>query len=692
MVRIASSGRLRSAAMTSKLPALQRQETAACLETRLVELQRVHKPLWVYDFDDASISWANADALTLWQAESTQALSERDLSKDMTQTVALRLQQYQQDFLRDEKSQFREHWTLYPNGKPQPVEVLLSAFRLHDGRMSMLCEAQGMQGLDNDTLRSSQALLHTSVMITLYSAKGEPLYRNPAARAAVRSGDEQLHEHFVERVAMQRLENSSEQVVNFVASVHADGQQRWHDVSARRCQDAASGESAWLISEVDVSQLKATQERANFLAEHDTLTGLPNRNYVSVVLEQRILQMYARGDEGALIFIDLDHFKDINDSLGHEAGDRLLVEIANRLKRLVGNCENIARLGGDEFLVWMGPIADRREVDERICELKQQLSEPMMLQGRTVRVTPSIGVSLCPADGKNINELMRHADLAMYHAKDLGRNEAAFFTQEMSEAVDSRINLESELIVALEEEQFSAYFQPRVDVQTGEIRGAEALVRWFHPERGMVSPADFIPACEDSGLIGQLGKFVLTQAVVAQRAWAESGHVLKISVNLSPVQFAGETLVEDFIQIVEDNGGNPKCLELEITESVLLGNDQMTISKLQTLVNYGFHIAIDDFGTGYSNLSYLHRYPISCLKIDRSFIAQLDTAQPIIELIISMARLFDLDVVAEGVETAAQLQALKGHDCQEYQGFFYAGAVAFGEFTTMLDCDGAAAA
>lgn len=315
-----------------------------------------------------------------------------------------------------------------------------------------------------------------------------------------------------------------------------------------------------------------------------------------------------------------------------------------------------------------------------------------MLQGRNVRVTPSIGVSLFPADGKNINELMRRADLAMYHAKELGRNEAAYFTQEMSEAVNSRINLESELMMALQDNQFSTYFQPRVDVQTGEIRGAEALVRWLHPERGMVGPDVFIPACEDSGLIGLLGKFVLTQAVVAQRTWAMSGHVLKISVNLSPVQFIEESLVEDFIQIVEDNGGNPKLLELEITESVLLGNDQATISKLQALVDYGFHIAIDDFGTGYSNLSYLHRYPISCLKIDRSFIAQLDTAQPIIELIISMARLFDLDVVAEGVETLSQLDALKAYDCQEYQGFLYAGAVASHEFTALLDCDGEAAA
>jgi len=668
--------------------------TVATLEKRLAELKRVHQPLWVYDFDDASIVWANAEGLILWQSESVLELSARDLGKDMTQVVTRRLQQYQQDFEHDVSARFTEYWTLYPNGVPQPVEVLFSAFELEDGRMSMFCEAQGFQRLNNDALRSSQALLHTSVMISLYSDQGEPLYRNPAARASAGSNEGRLHDHFVDPSATQRILDSSEPEVDLVASVHVGESRgkRWHDISARRCLDAVSGESAWLVSEVDVSQLKATQERANFLAEHDTLTGLPNRNHVSVVLEQRLVKMSARSQRGALIFIDLDHFKDINDSLGHEAGDKLLMEIANRLKKLVGDKDSIARLGGDEFLVLIGPLADERVVDTTIKALKQQLAEPMTLQGRSVRVTPSIGVSLFPEDGENIDELMRRADLAMYHAKELGRNEAAYFTQEMSEAVDSRINLESELMVGLKEEQFSVYFQPRIDVQSGEIRGAEALVRWQHPTRGLVNPADFIPACEDSGLIGRLGSVVLTQAVRAQRLWATRGYELKVSVNLSPVQFVADTLVEDFVRIVEDNGGDPRLLELEITESVLLGNDQATVGKLQALVSHGFRIAIDDFGTGYSNLSYLHRYPISCLKIDRSFIAQLETAQPIIELIISMARLFDLDVVAEGVETSEQLDSLKGFDCQEYQGFYYAGAMALNEFTALLGLDGEEAA
>jgi len=279
---------------------------------------------------------------------------------------------------------------------------------------------------------------------------------------------------------------------------------------------------------------------------------------------------------------------------------------------------------------------------------------------------------------------MRHADLAMYHAKDLGRNESSFFSQDMSEAVEKRMNLESELMVALHEGQFATYFQPRVDVQSNVISGAEALARWMHPTRGMVSPAEFIPACEASGLIGSLGKYVFKQTVLAQREWASRGHDLKISVNLSPLQFGEESLVQDLIQLLEDNDGDPAKIELEITESVLLGHDQATVDKLHALVDYGFRIAIDDFGTGYSNLAYLHRYPIRCLKIDRSFVSQIDTAQPIIELIISMAKLFKLDVVAEGVETQAQLQALKAHDCQEYQGFLFEKPIAFASFTDLL--------
>ena len=655
------------------------------LESRLREMNRLQQAVWVYDFDNGCIRWSNAGGLDLWQADSLEELQGRDLNTDMTQTVAGRLRQYQTDFLRDESIQFREIWTIYPNGEPSTVEVVYSSLWLDDGHMGMMCVAMPQQQHDSEVLRSSEALLHTSVMISLFTADGVPLYRNPAARSSVRNFAETLQDHFVSDETMQLLESSTEEEINLVASVYTADGKRWHDINARRCHDAVSGGTAWLISEADVSRLKATEERAQFLAEHDTLTGLPNRNYVSMVFKRHIEQIQAQGGRGALIFIDLDHFKDINDSLGHDAGDKLLIKVASRLKSLAPGKDNVARLGGDEFLLLQSPVESGKDARRLARQIKKELAKPFTLQGRKVRVTPSIGISLFPSDGRNINDLMRHADLAMYHSKDSGRNDFSFFTKELSEAVEARINLESELMVALHEGQFVTYFQPRVDIRTNTITGAEALVRWIHPERGMVSPDQFIPACEASGLIGTLGKFVLTQSVLAQREWTRQGHNVRVSVNLSPLQFGDDALVDDIVRIVNDHEGKPENLELEITESVLLGHDQATIDKLHALVDCGFRIAIDDFGTGYSNLAYLHRYPIRCLKIDRSFIAQLDTATPIVELIVSMARLFKLDVVAEGVETTEQLEALRAFDCQEYQGFLFERPINFQAFTALLN-------
>ena len=602
----------------------------------------------------------------------------------MTETVSNRLFQYKTDFLRDEDKQFREIWTLYPNGEPQTVEVVYSGIRLDDGRMAMFCEAVSVDSFDTDALRSAEALLHTSVMITLYTASGDPLYRNPAARSAVRNHRETLADHFVSGSTIQLLHNASEDEVKVVASVHTDKGSAWHDITARRCIDAASGEHAWLISEVDVSRLKATEERAQFLADHDTLTGLPNRNFVSIGFQNRIDQILAAQEKGALIFIDLDRFKDINDTLGHDSGDKLLTCVADRLRNLVTAQDSVARLGGDEFLLLLGPVTSDSSIESLAETIIKELSKTITLQNREVNITPSIGISLFPDNGRNINDLMRHADLAMYHTKDNGRNNFAFFTTDFSEAVESRITLESELVTALQEEQFVTYYQPRVNIRDNSISSAEALVRWIHPEKGLISPATFIPVCEASGLISALGKYVLRQSVQAQREWADSGHNIRVSVNLSPLQFGEESLVSDIIEIVESNGGDPRNIELEITESVLLGHDEATIGKLHALVEHGFRFAIDDFGTGYSNLAYLHRYPIRCLKIDRSFILELDNARPIIELIVSMARLFNLDVVAEGVETEEQLAVLQSYDCQEYQGFLFEKPIPFDDFTALL--------
>ena len=659
--------------------------TTQAICNQISVIGKLQQPVWIYDFENTCVHWANAASLVVWQAESLEELQSRDFSKDMSETVANRLSQYRNDFLRDENIQFREMWTLYPNGEPQNMKVVFSSIFLDNGRMAMLCEALSESQLDNDALRSAEALLHTSVMITLYTATGEPLYRNPAARTAARTHKESLTSHFVSDATSGLLLNATEEEVNTVASVHTAKGTAWHDITARRCLDSVTGDHAWLISEVDVSRLKATEEHAQFLAEHDTLTGLPNRNYVSVEFKKRVEKVLAARQKAALIFIDLDHFKDVNDTLGHDAGDQLLITVADRLKNLVRSGDTVARLGGDEFLIIISPVTDAASVESVVKRIQTELPEPIVLHSREVSVTPSIGISLCPDNGRNINDLMRHADLAMYHAKDNGRNNFSFFSENLSEAVESRISLESELMTALEEGQFITHFQPRVSIEDDTITGAEALVRWEHPEKGLISPGTFIPACEASGLIAELGKCVLRHAVLAQLEWAKNGYDIRISVNLSPLQFGEDTLVSDLVDIVKSNHGNPEFIELEITESVLLGHDQATIDKLHALVNHGFRIAIDDFGTGYSNLAYLHRYPIDCLKIDRSFIMQIDSVRPIVELIVSMARLFELDVVAEGVETQEQLHVLQNFDCQEYQGFLFARPMSFSDFAALLE-------
>ena len=376
-------------------------------------IEKLQQPVWIYDFDNTCVHWGNAASLDVWQAESLEELQSRDFSKDMTETVANRLSQYRIDFLRDKNMQFREMWTLYPNGEPQNMKVVFSGILLEEGRMGMLCEALSESKLDNDALRSAEALLHTSVMITLYTATGEPLYRNPASRSAVSAYNESLTSHFVSDTTSDLLLNATEDEVNTVASVRTTSGTAWHDITARKCLDSVTGDNAWLISEVDVSRLKATEEHAQFLAEHDTLTGLPNRNHVSVEYKNRLDKILAAGQSAALIFIDLDLFKDVNDTLGHDAGDQLLITVANRLKEVVRPGDGVARLGGDEFLIIVSPIDDNSVVEALVKRIQTDLPKPIVLQSREISVTPSIGISLCPDDGRNINDSVSYTHLTL---------------------------------------------------------------------------------------------------------------------------------------------------------------------------------------------------------------------------------------------------------------------------------------
>ncbi|MEX8508873.1 MAG: putative bifunctional diguanylate cyclase/phosphodiesterase, partial [Leptothrix ochracea] len=659
--------------------------TPVATDAVLSVLGRLHHPVWVFDIDRSKVVWANAGALEVWHAESLAVLSARDMATDMSESVAHRLRQFQQDFIRHD-ARFSEIWTLYPKGLPRTLRVMFSGMQMLDGRMAMLCEGLGEQQGDPETLRSAEALLHTTVMISLFERHGDVLYRNPAARDAVSDPTEALPAHFAEAQDLQALLDDVQRVGQGrrIARVKTSRGECWHEIAARACHDAVTGGEAVLFSEVDISELKQTEARAHYQSLHDPLTGLPNRHFVAQGFQARLDELRARGHQAALMFIDLDRFKDVNDSLGHAAGDALLMRVAERLRVEVRSEGLVARLGGDEFLVLVSAPDMATEAEVLSERLLSALSGTVQLDEATVRVTPSIGVCLFPRDGEDMDALMRHADLAMYLAKDQGRHRVAFFMPALNTAVQTRLALENELRQALQQQEFEVFYQPRLDVATGRLMGAEALVRWRHPERGLVDPGEFIPACEDSGQISKLGAWVLEQAARQQLHWRQRGWALNVSVNLSPCQFADPALLQGIQTIVRETGCNPQEMELEITESVLLGHDEHTVQVLNALRDMGFGISIDDFGTGYSNLAYLRHYPITVLKIDRSFVDEHSQARPITGLIVTLSRALGLRVVAEGVETVEQLDWLRTQGCDEFQGFLVSPPLSVTAFEGLL--------
>lgn len=646
---------------------------------------RLQSPVWIFDIDNKRVLWANEAALRIWAADSLTELTAREMGQDMSQSVSDRLKQYQQDFIHSDTF-FTENWSLYPKGVPTNLKVIHSGVVLPDGRMAMLCEGLEEQKPDTVTLRGAEALMHTSAMITLFDCDGKALYRNPAARAIVGDIAETFRDHFVFPEVYETFiaQLGEEGLARTVAIVHTSEGERWHEISARRCRDAVTGDLAWLVSEVDVSELKRTEAHALHLAFHDVLTGLPNRKYVLEHFHYLLEQAKTVGHHAALILIDLDHFKYVNDSFGHGAGDDLLIEMSKRLQSGIFSGDVVARLGGDEFLV-LTTAGDIRPHTDRLTGLLLKLiSRPCMIMGNEVSITPSIGVAFFQRDASDISTLMKYADMAMYHAKDLGRNCVAYYHKGFDEAVRVKLTEGSELRAALEKKQFTVYMQPRVDVKTGKISGAEALARWVHPERGLIFPSIFIPVCEEMGLIFELGAQVFEQAALYQAFYEREGHLLNISVNLSAHQIRDPMFLPTVREIMDRTKSNPKYLELEITESSLLDNSPETIDLLNQLRDMGFRLYIDDFGTGYSSLSYLHRYPLSGLKVDRSFINVCPDQRTLASMIIMMSHAMGFNVVAEGVETEEQLEWLRQQDCDEFQGYYFSRPIPADDFARMI--------
>ncbi|MBR0873988.1 GAF domain-containing protein [Bradyrhizobium tropiciagri] len=416
-------------------------------------------------------------------------------------------------------------------------------------------------------------------------------------------------------------------------------------------------------------------ERIEYLASHDSLTNLPNRETFNELLHHAIEMADRHSQQLAVLFIDLDRFKIINDSLGHDAGDMLLVAIADRLRRSLRASDVVARLGGDEFVVILEEAAERVDVERVAAELLAALSQPMLLSGHECHTTASIGVAMYPADGSDVQTLTKNADMAMYLAKEDGKNGFRFFSSEIKAQSIERLTMESALRRALEREQFSLDYQPKVDMASGQISGVEALLRWSHPELGKVAPGQFIPLAEEIGLIVPIGRWVLKEACAQNMAWQRRGlKAVTMAVNLSPRQFADPHLLDDIDAALLASGMAPELLQLEVTESMVMRNVTRAVRVLDAIQTRGIRLAIDDFGTGYSSMSLMKQFPIDTIKIDRSFVRDLpDDSEDvaIAQAIISMGKALGMTIVAEGVETSEQQEFLRAHACDEMQGFLF---------------------
>jgi diguanylate cyclase (GGDEF)-like protein/PAS domain S-box-containing protein len=539
-----------------------------------------------------------------------------------------------------------------------------------------------------------------AVLITDAEAPGNPLiYANPAferitgyrpeevlGRNCSFLQNEDTSQPGIEELRRAIHEQREEQVV--LRNYRKDGRMFWNELRIAPVRDDSGKTTHFIGIQNDVTERKAHENQLKHQANYDSLTGLANRNLLQDRLRQALISARRNNHGLATLFIDLDNFKNINDSLGHDAGDLLLVQVAARLSGSVREGDTVARQGGDEFVLVLSELKTEDDVPGVAQKILKMMSAPFVISGRELYVTCSIGIATYPKDGEDRQTLLKNADAAMYRAKETGRNNVQYYATEMNIKAMERLVLEHDLRHALERDEFLLHYQPQVDLRTGEIAGMEALVRWQHPELGLIPPARFIPVAEDSGLIVALGEWVLRTACAQNKAWQLAGlSPLSVAVNLSARQFRQPDLVEKVAAILGETGLDPAHLELELTESLVMQDVEKTIVTLGRLKAMGVQLSVDDFGTGYSSLSYLKRFPIDTLKIDQSFVRDITTDPDdaaIAKSIISMAHDMQLKVIAEGVETEDQKNILQQRHCDEMQGYFFSRPVPAAEFEKLL--------
>lgn len=515
-------------------------------------------------------------------------------------------------------------------------------------------------------------------------------YENPEALIERLSDiDKQLYVRAGQRERFRKIMAEQGVVLNFESEVYrADGTRIWISENARAVRDGEGNLLYYEGTVQDISERKRHQEELVRQANHDMLTGLPNRLLLADRVEQGIGRAARLGYHLAVVFIDLDNFKFINDSLGHDAGDELLREIASRLQRSVRTSDTVARLGGDEFVLLLG---DHYRASTIISQLRRVLSEislPVVLAGREFQIGASLGVAMFPGDGGDAATLLKHADTAMYAAKNQGRNNFQFFTSELNRMANERLNLEAALRHAIEHDEFEVHYQPKVDAE-GRIIGIEALARWTHDEYGAVSPERFIPIAEETGMILPLTTSVLRRAFADAWRWNRtSATPIRVAVNLSPRLFLGDDIVSHVAGLLQAARLPPDLVELEVTESVFMGDSDRAVTILNDFKQLGMRLAMDDFGTGYSALSYLRRFPLDIIKVDRSLVTGIEQDEEMAKIaraVISLGRSLGKTIVAEGVEQHAQFGFLRDQGCDEFQGFLFSQAVNATRMTRLIE-------
>ena len=602
-----------------------------------------------------------------------EELCARDLSNDMSDKVHLRLRQYLRDCVQNNSTIYDE-WTIFPNNTPKTMRMAFSTHMLEDGRAALLIQILDCQvDATPSALHSMQALMHTSTMISVFNEQLELVYANPAARTAFGSCKMSLVDYIAAKDDRTRVIESfkNEGSCSLELLVNTYQGQFWHAVNIQTSPDPENGRPTYLISATDVTEKRRVQQEQMLLAFTDPLTKLPNRLALLDEIKNRINK---HPDESfSLLFIDLDRLKVVNDTLGHAVGDSLIVATSKLLKSVTGDGGTVARLGGNEFVfLFSGTPSDLELTIQRILDLARS---PIKVDEYGLRISPTIGVSTFPDNGDSETALLHYATVAMCSAKAHGCG-FQHYNRGMGILNKARLLLETDLVAAIRTNQFELYYQPKVCADTFEILEMEALIRWQHPTRGLISPLEFIPLAEETGLIFDIGEWVIRQALQDQAKWEAIGHRISVAVNVSPKQFISPDFLERLRALLAESDCPPHRLNLEVTESSLITDEAHVQDILTRLSNDGIKVSIDDFGTGYSNLANLHKYPIHYLKIDRAFLKDNnDTA--LLTTILEMGKSMNMTVVAEGVETTEQIEWLQAHGCDQLQGYYFSKPVPY---------------